>query len=80
MVLRGVDLLLECIASGVYVPLAEVGRGPQPAPVGRPGTKLPSHQWKYLWLGKGIFPFLLTAVNNTLMTYLKHRARSKQES
>lgn len=27
IVLRGVDLLLECIASGVYVPLAPGGRG-----------------------------------------------------
>lgn len=78
MVLRGVDLLLECIASGVYVPLPGWQRwgegGPQQSPVGWPGTKRLNHQWKYLWLGKGIVPFLLTAINNTLITYLKHKS------
>lgn len=37
------------------------------------GTKMLNHQWKYLWLEKGVIPFLLTAINNTLMTYLKHK-------
>ncbi|NXV42647.1 NFASC protein, partial [Uria aalge] len=53
MVLRGVDLLLECIASGVYVPLPGRRRwgegGPQPPPMGWPGTKMLDYhreQWR----------------------------------